>query len=122
MKIEIPYALVVPDNRRLTVLRGKALLSPRYRQAKEKLTWWLRSQYRGAQLHTGPVQIHARAFFPDARRRDAGNGRKLVTDAMEGIVYLDDTQIWKETWERMGIDRTNPRLEVVIEPYKQEAA
>jgi Holliday junction resolvase RusA-like endonuclease len=66
---------------------------------------------------TAPVGLTVRVYFPDARKRDAGNLRKLVTDALQGAaVIADDCLIHDERWIRAGIDRQNPRAELTITP------
>ena len=57
-----------------------------------------------------------RFFQPDRRRRDVGNYCKLIEDAMTGHVYLDDSQIQRQTWENCGVDRRRPRVEIRVGP------
>jgi Holliday junction resolvase RusA-like endonuclease len=40
----------------------------------------------------------------------------MIGDAMSGICYDDDAQVWKETWERAGVDKENPRIEITVKP------
>lgn len=108
------------DNHRLTPARiGKAvrlITAKAYRQAKADAEGSLVLQWRGPKL-SGDIALSARAYFPDARKRDAGNYRKLITDALSGIAYTDDSQLARETWERAGIDRDNPRVDLTITRY-----
>ena len=112
-KIVLPWAVLQHDNHRLMPKRGRLIISPRYRQAKElacaiiRRTWTL-------PMVRADVAVTGCAYFPDRRRRDAGNYRKLITDALAGIVYADDSQITDERWIRIGIDRVNPRFEMEI--------
>ena len=115
----LPWNILVPDNDRIGVMEGGALLTRRYRAAKNAVASHAVAFWRGGMI-AGPVQLHALAFFPDARERDAGNLRKLVTDALQGVVYRKDHLVWKETWERAGVDRENPRLELRIGIYREE--
>jgi Holliday junction resolvase RusA-like endonuclease len=62
---------------------------------------------------TFPVEITVCAYFPDARRRDADNVLKSVCDGMNGVVYVDDSQVTRATVTK-AIDRTNPRTEVTV--------
>lgn len=81
----------------------------------------LRAQWRGPRI-PAPVRIHARLYFPDLRVRDAGNYRKFLTDALSGIAYADDSDVWSETWVRAGVDRQNPRVELLVAPGDAEVA
>ena len=53
------------------------------------------------------------AFWPDARRRDMNNTHKLLCDALEGAVYLDDKMVLVRDMD-FSIDRKHPRLELCI--------
>ena len=118
----LPFDVLVPDNRRVTrTVRGRVLLTTRYREGKRAITLLARTQYRGRPM-VGPLELRARVFFPDHRRRDPGNLRKALTDALAAVCYADDAQLWREVWERAGVDRGNPRVEVVIRPFCESAA
>jgi Holliday junction resolvase RusA-like endonuclease len=118
MTITVPWAILEHDNHRLMPVRlrgGKVrnITAPKYRAAKTSVALLFLAVWRGAPL-VGPVQVHGRAFFPDRRKRDAGNYRKLLTDALSGIAYDDDEQITREIWDKAGLDRTAPRIELTI--------
>lgn len=118
----LPFDVLVPDNRRVTrTVRGRVLLTTRYREGKRAITLLARTQYRGRPM-VGPWELRARVFFPDHRRRDPGNLRKALTDALTAVCYADDAQLWREVWERAGVDRGNPRVEVLIRPFCESAA
>ncbi|MBK7716826.1 MAG: RusA family crossover junction endodeoxyribonuclease [Gemmatimonadetes bacterium] len=118
----LPFDVLVPDNRRVTrTVRGRVLLTTRYREGKRAITLLARTQYRGRPM-VGPLELRARVFFPDHRRRDPGNLRKALTDALAAVCYADDAQLWREVWERAGVDRGNPRVEVLIRPFCESAA
>lgn len=72
-------------------------------------------------LYTHPLTLVAVVSFPDARRRDAGNLRKLATDALtDAQIIADDALILAEQWVTAGIDRANPRLELILQPITDE--
>lgn len=115
--ITLPWAAVRHDNHRLIPAKGRRGLisSSDYRSAKQTAKLLLAAQWRGKAL-LGAVRLHAKVWMPDLRKRDAGNYRKFVTDSATGICYADDAQLWIETWERAGIDRQNPRIEITLSP------
>ena len=120
LTLVLPWAVLEHDNHRLMPIRlrgGKVrnITAPKYRAAKEHASLLLTALWRGAAL-AGPVEVHGVAFFPDLRKRDAANYRKLITDALTGIAYADDSQVHREIWERGPIDRTNPRIELTVCP------
>lgn len=45
---------------------------------------------------------------------DLGNCEKVLADALQGIVYVDDKQIWKQHKERMEPDANGARVELAI--------
>lgn len=116
LTITIPFKHLRPDNAKYGVMRGRMLLRPEYRQAKDTIQAIARRAMQNQEATVGAVQLHARLYMPDARRRDATNYVKLVHDSLQGAVYADDTQITSATWENAGIDRDNPRCEITISP------
>jgi len=66
--------------------------------------WPLDARYR----------VEVSAFFGDARRRDADNVGKACCDALNGILWNDDSQIVTLTVNR-AVDRDCPRTEVRVE-------
>jgi Holliday junction resolvase RusA-like endonuclease len=88
--------------------------SPEYRTAKCDATAWLKGLWLSRPKLGGEMVLHARCYFPDKRKRDAGNYRKLITDVMSSVVYTDDSQLISETWERAGFDKVSPRIEITL--------
>lgn len=120
--ISIPWQFVQHDNHRLMPARprqgqytARLITAPEYRAAKEGAELYIKRQWRCERLR-GEITLTARCFFPDNKRRDAGNYRKLLTDAMSGICYDDDSQLVREVWEKAAIDRDSPRIEITIAP------
>lgn len=128
--IVLPWKMLHGDNHRMMPIviprkgqkpLARLIQTPEYREGKESLEGFLVVHYRG-ERHSAPVQLYARCFFPDRRKRDAGNYRKFIGDAMTGICYTDDSLVHKETWEFCGIDRENPRVEITITAIHQKEA
>lgn len=71
-------------------------------------------------LYGGPVTISVDCFFPDARRRDADNVLKLALDALNGFLWVDDSQVVRATVTK-AIDRARPRTEIAVELGQFEA-
>ena len=59
------------------------------------------------------IVLEVIAFWPDGRRRDMSNTHKLLCDALEGALYLDDKMVLVRDMD-FSIDRANPRLEVCL--------
>jgi crossover junction endodeoxyribonuclease RusA len=53
----------------------------------------------------------------DVRCMDLGNCEKVLSDALQGIVYTDDRWIWQQHKLRMEPDHKGARLEVLITPF-----
>ena len=115
LTIVLPWSLVLHDNHRLIPARGRLVASPEYRRTKRHAELFLKGLWGARDRLVGDMALHARCWFPDRRKRDAGNYRKLITDALSGLVYADDSQLVRETWERAGFDKERPRVEITLE-------
>ncbi len=110
--IVLPWEGLVPDNRRFIGGKGH-ILTKRYRAGKELCYTLAMTQVRQRPAHPdGAIWMHLDFFMPDKRRRDPNNLLKGIADALEGVVYTDDKQITKLSWENMGLDRDQPRVEI----------
>lgn len=58
-------------------------------------------------------RVDVEAYLPDERRRDLDNIAKTVLDALNGVLYLDDSQI-TTLLVATHVDRERPRVEVHI--------
>ena len=59
------------------------------------------------------IVLEVVAFWPDGRRRDMNNTHKLLCDALEDAVYLDDKMVLVRDMD-FSVDRKRPRLEVCV--------
>lgn len=60
----------------------------------------LRSQYNGKILEN-PLEIKIKFYFKDKRERDLDNYNKGLLDVMTGIIYKNDSQIFKSYNEKV---------------------
>ena len=112
-QIALPWTGLVPDNRRFIGGKGH-ILTKRYRAGKELCHTLAMAQTRNCPAHPdGAVWMQLNFYMPDKRRRDPHNLLKGIADALEGVVYVDDKQIEKLSWENMGVDREHPRVEII---------
>lgn len=116
IRLVFPWAVCCPDNRRVGLLGGRALLTTRYRRAKEAATMLVQAQRARASVPAGvPAQLRAVVYFPDARRRDLLNLAKLLHDACAaGGALADDAQLADVQYVRGGVDRAHPRVEITL--------
>jgi Holliday junction resolvase RusA-like endonuclease len=125
MPIVVPWQFCATANHRLMPVirwfknKPKAMLitDPDYSVAKQGAEYHIRAQWKGQPM-TVPVELVARCWFPDNRKRDASNLAKMLGDSLTGIVLEDDSQIHRETYERSGISKENPRVEITITPME----
>jgi Holliday junction resolvase RusA-like endonuclease len=87
-----------------------------------------RRAMRGERPNTRPVEVSL-CFTFRTSRSDIDGPVKSTLDAMNGIVYLDDSQIQRLAIQRC-VDRDHPRVEICVrpsdfipkwQPYKLEA-
>ena len=71
---------------------GGMRLTDEARTYKKLIKWMLVAKKLGKPLE-GRISAKLTVYPPDRRRRDLDNVLKAVLDAMEGAVYIDDSQI-----------------------------
>lgn len=59
------------------------------------------------------LELEVKLYFGDKRKRDIDNFNKLWMDALEGVVYHNDSQIQRMLISK-DYDKDNPRIEVTI--------
>lgn len=79
---------------------------------KTDYQWQAKSQWNDP-VTKEEVRIEAHIYFGDKRRRDLDNYNKLWMDALEGVVYEDDSQITQLHLVK-DYDKSNPRIEITI--------
>jgi crossover junction endodeoxyribonuclease RusA len=52
-------------------------------------------------------------YWPDNRRRDTHNSHKLLCDALEGVLYVNDRFVLVRDMD-FTVDKHNPRVEIVL--------
>lgn len=92
--------------------KGKYYVPKAQKDYEAKVLDAAKQSYLGDALE-GEIEMEIRLFFPDKRRRDAQNYTKSICDALNGVVYKDDSQIVRITITKT-LDRDKPRAEVMI--------
>jgi crossover junction endodeoxyribonuclease RusA len=91
-------------------VKGRVLLSKEARQYREHCMTVAAVQWKRGPLR-GRVKIHADVFMD--LRGDLMNREKQLLDALQGVVLLDDAQVWEMTMVR-HLDRDDPRVELEV--------
>lgn len=123
MILTVPWEFVMHDNHRLMPIKmgkfARLAIAPKYRDAKAEATKCLIGQWKRTPPLAGYLQITGWVYMPDRRKRDAGNYRKLLTDALSGIAYTDDSQLIREVWELAGyVPKEQARVELLVEQIR----
>lgn len=79
---------------------------------KEDYMWQAKSQWKKKPLQR-ELDISIDLYFGDKRVRDWDNYHKLTMDALNGIVWEDDSQITSVQVIK-HYDKENPRVEITI--------
>jgi Holliday junction resolvase RusA-like endonuclease len=114
--VTLPWSLLVSDNEKCEAKGEKHMLKTRYRQAKAAIPERVRQQLGNVAPTHQPLQLIARVYVPDNRTHDVCNFAKLVHDALQGVMYTNDSLLWDTRWQRVGVDVDRPRAEVTIYP------
>lgn len=89
---------------------GRVYVSEEARSYREQAAWL--AKIAGAELMTGALMMTLRIFRP-RKVGDSSNRIKVLEDALQGVLYKNDSQIVEHHIYRFD-DKTNPRVEVVI--------
>lgn len=95
-------------------------------QAQTAVMWHIKRQLRGVKFEK-PVRIHY-TFYEPNRRRDKDNiasgAHKVIQDALvkAGVLQNDGWKHVEGFTDSFGVDKKNPRVEVIIEEVTDGAA
>jgi len=73
----------------------------------------------GKDMFLGYVSVEFQFFLPNKRRKDWDNLSKCVSDALNGIVYKDDSQVIMAHIEK-AIEKDEPGVYVLVESQDAE--
>lgn len=94
------------------VSQKRVVLTKLARAYKDSVGWTAKNAYKG-DLILGPVKVSIWYWFPDHRRRDVQND-KITLDALENIIYKNDSQI-RELHLYKRLDKEGARTKIIIE-------
>jgi len=92
---------------------GTMYMSKEGRAIKESYQEQTRRQFK-RKILVEDLKTTTTLFFQTKRKSDHDNFGKLIWDALEGIIYLNDNQI-RDGRVILAYDKENPRAEIVIE-------
>jgi Holliday junction resolvase RusA-like endonuclease len=65
--------------------------------------------------------VEATYYYPDLRRRDTDNLRKVMADAMSAGLAVDDRWfLWRD--QAVHLDRADPRVEIRMYPWQTSSS
>lgn len=120
MKLVLPYPVSANRYWRTVVNRrterAMTFVSKEAEAFKEECAW--RAKEAGFRVPiTGLVELRIRLVPKNGVCMDLDNCLKVTIDALKGIVYADDSQVYRIVAERLDPDPAGGRLEVEAEPY-----
>lgn len=92
--------------------KGLTFITLKSKILKDDYKWQAKQQYKG-QIITEDVEVTIKIYFGTKRKVDWDNYHKLSMDALNGIVWEDDSQI-SVAHIYKDYDKSNPRIEIVI--------
>jgi len=94
-------------------VKGGGYTSPHVKAWANTVAQVAKINMMGKDLFTGNINVELQFFLPDKRRKDWDNLAKNVMDAMNGIVYKDDSQVTMATIEKAW-DKNEPGVYVLV--------
>jgi Holliday junction resolvase RusA-like endonuclease len=107
--LDLPLRLVSTNSAYATTKRsGRVFCTSKARAFKKSVHSLAVKQCKqgGWKTTDGRVKVHVLLTFPDRRRRDVDN-IKLLLDAMEGVIYDDDSQIYELNIKKQIVRNVN---------------
>lgn len=93
-------------------MHGKSrFMTKKWKQKKQEYVEAFQDSYT-LWITTQPIILEVIIYHWDKRKRDIDNYNKILLDAMEGIVYEDDSQIIEMTTKKF-YDKERPRVHVI---------
>lgn len=108
-RLTLPYPPLL--NKLYIRAKHGVVLSERARAFKQEVYYMAKQQ--GAEIIEGPVRVRMDVYRP-RKAGDIDSTLKITLDALNGIAWLDDSQIVELTVRRYD-DKHDPRLRVTIE-------
>ena len=113
-KFRIPLK-AVSVNQAYSLARKKLRLSDKGTKFKSDCTDFLKEQFTEESPLTGKLRVRILFQFRDFREKiDVDNHFKLLQDSMTGIVFVDDSQIYKISGEKQ-IGMTRNEIHIFID-------
>lgn len=100
-------------NRYWRNFRGRTVVSGEAKAYKDAAAWLARAAGMDEPL-TGNVALTVR-WYRERKAGDLSNRLKILEDALQGVAYVNDSQIVRIVAERYD-DKRNPRVEVEVTP------
>jgi Holliday junction resolvase RusA-like endonuclease len=67
-------------------------------------------------MATGKVFLEYTYYWPDKRKRDTGNQKKVINDALQGIIVDNDCNILERDID-FTVDKHKPRIEITVRKW-----
>lgn len=119
MKLVLPYPVSANRYWRTIVAkkqqRAITFVSEEAKAYKEECGW--RAKAAGFKPASGLVELRVRLVPKNRVCMDLDNALKVTIDALAGIVYADDAQVYRIVAERADADPAGARLEVEVVEY-----
>jgi crossover junction endodeoxyribonuclease RusA len=86
-----------------------------------RVEMWIRLYPARPQDWARRARLDPAGWDDDVRCMDLGNCEKVLSDALQGIIYVDDKRIWHQDKRRMEPDANGARVELAIRPMAKRA-
>lgn len=95
--------------------KGRAFTPEKTKQAEEAVAWQYRaSGARGLADAESAFGVVALFFCGTRQRRDVDNMLKLVLDGLNGVAWVDDSQVTEVSGRKQLVEREEARTEILV--------
>lgn len=114
IRLTLPLPPSANDYWRHTIYKGRPLvhLTSSAKAYRKRVELFVLAQFGKRPPLTGRLSVRMTVYFPTLAG-DLANREKQLSDALQGRLFVNDSQIWRLTMIRR-LDRGRPRVELAV--------
>lgn len=122
IKFTINQRVTSKDNVKVIGRHGKYFLPREYKDWEKLVNEEAFYKTRGQMKEPFPLKSKLRMsivfYMNNAGKRDVGNYQKSILDALQGVIYANDNEVWKLELEKKRATEEGEGMVITVEEIK----